>query len=520
MPERTPAVLVVDDERFFREAIEEVLAADGLASLPVETGEAALEAAAQPQVGVVVLDIRLPGIDGIEVLRRLRSERPELRVIMLSASTDQELVLEALRLGACDYLAKPIHEEELLLAVRRALESYSVATDWTRLRGRIDLLVARMEELAAAADPRDEAHRERLRQMAAEAAAEVLEAGKTSLMLLNEEGDELRVAASHGRDLPPEAMDAVSVGAGVAGVALERGEPLLVADLERDERFGPRASHERYESSSFAVAPLGRGEQPIGVLCATDRSSGGGFGPEDLPLLRLLAMQIASVMALGRGGRAERGASPELDPGSTAVLGERAAPLEPPDGAAVPEALDRDAELARVICDAVVSELEPDRVIQATLTPLAARLDAAPVSLYLLDAASGDLVRAGECDAGVRGDRTTLSCKRGLTGTVFQTGHLVATDRPEADPRFDAEVDTPTDGVAGPVFCLPLHFRGKIVGIFRAFLPADASASARTGEVLSTVLSAAVRNVLLYRSLVETIEEVAEARREARPRDY
>ena len=52
--------------------------------------------------------------------------------------------------------------------------------------------------------------------------------------------------------------------------------------------------------------------------------------------------------------------------------------------------------------------------------------------------------------------------------------------------------------------------------MFRAFLPADAEVSARTGEVLAAALSAAVRNVLLYRSLVETIEEVAEARREAR----
>ena len=64
--------------------------------------------------------------------------------------------------------------------------------------------------------------------------------------------------------------------------------------------------------------------------------------------------------------------------------------------------------------------------------------------------------------------------------------------------------------------CLPLRLRGKVVGVFRAFLPEDAEASARTGEVLAAALSAAVRNVLLYRSLVETIEEVAEARREAR----
>ncbi len=58
--------------------------------------------------------------------------------------------------------------------------------------------------------------------------------------------------------------------------------------------------------------------------------------------------------------------------------------------------------------------------------------------------------------------------------------------------------------------------RGKVVGLCRAFLPGDVTASARTGEALAAALSAAVRNVLLYRSLVESIEEMAEARREAR----
>jgi len=506
MQEQTPRVLVVDDERFFREAIQEVLSGDGLEAVLVEDGESALGAAADSAVGVVVLDIRLPGIDGIEVLRRLRSLRPELRVIMLSASTDQELVLDALRLGACDYLAKPLHEEELLLAVRRAWESYSVATDWTRLRGRLDRLVARMEDLASQARAGGDPETRALRQLAAEAAAEVLEAGKTSLMLLNEEGTQLSVAASHGRSLAADEMDPVAVGEGVAGVAFERSEPIVVSNVDEDERFGPRPSRGQYDSGSFAVAPLASGDRPLGVLCATDRRGGEGFGTDDLSLLRLLAMQISGIMALGRADLRAGEAAPAEDPGSTAVLGEVAAESFE---------VDPDAELARLVCDAVVTEVEPERVIQAALAPLAARLPAAPASLYLIDAPSGDLRRAGECDGGARSDRELLSCKRGLTGTVFQTGHLVATDEPESDARFDADVDTPQDGVPGPMLCLPLHFRGKIVGIFRAFPLAGATASARSGEVLAAVLSAAVRNVLLYRSLVETIEEVAEARREA-----
>jgi hypothetical protein len=63
--------------------------------------------------------------------------------------------------------------------------------------------------------------------------------------------------------------------------------------------------------------------------------------------------------------------------------------------------------------------------------------------------------------------------------------------------------------------CGALRFRGKVLGVFRAFPEAREAPSPRTGEVLSAALSAAVRNVLLYRSLIESIDEVARARREA-----
>ena len=116
MAELQPRVLVVDDERFFREAIVQALDEAGIACDAVASGDEALRAALDPEVGVVVLDVTLADVPGIEVLRRLRAERPGLRVIVLSGQTDQELVLEALRLDASDYLAKPLHDEELVLA--------------------------------------------------------------------------------------------------------------------------------------------------------------------------------------------------------------------------------------------------------------------------------------------------------------------------------------------------------------------------------------------------------------------
>ena len=483
-------VLVVDDERFFREAIAEVLAREGLAFALASHGEEALARAEDPAFGVVILDLNLPDLHGLEVLGRLRERRPELRVVILSASTEQADVLEALRRGAFDYLAKPLHEEELALAVRRALEAFDVAAGRARLRARLARLEAGLESLAGYAESGEV---EALRRAAVDAAAEVLDAEKTSLVWLDPQAGEGRVVACHGRKQQPAELDPVRPGQGLAGQVLARGEPLLVRDVHEDPRFGSRIEADRYASASCVLAPVGAGGRTLGVLCAADRREGEAFEDEDLTLLRILARQLAD---LERGREA-----PEPAPPPPAADEARA---EPEQGY---------AELVREICDAVTAEVEPLRVLTAALRPVARVLEAAPVSVFLLDPERDELVREAECDGGRRSDRPLLPIGRGLTGLVLESGQLVATPDPAGDPRFDAAVDTPADGAAGPLLCGPLRFRGKVLGIFRAF--AAGSPDPRLGELLASSLSAALRNVLLYRSLVQSIEEVAAARRAA-----
>jgi len=480
----TPRILIVDDERFFREAIRGALEELGVDCELVETGEEALKAAEDPRIGVVVLDVRLPGIGGVQVLERLRTWRPALRVIVLSAHTDQELVLEALRLGASDYLAKPIHEEELRLAVRRALEAHAVDSRWQSLRARLHLLGARLAELEKLARTSEAGARPAaLATPVAEAVAEVLDASKTSVLLADERVSALEVIAATGEGRDPREMDAALIGQSVAGLAIQEGHPILIDDIERDERCGRRTRHPRYGSVSVALAPLVGERGPFGVLCATDRQGNQPFEDEDLALLRILALQTSVLVA--------------------------------PQVAEPARATDEVAELARAICDAVTAEVEPERLINSALRPVAQTLSAAPVSLYLIDGRTGELALEGQRDEGGVSDRSRLPRDRGLTGTVLQTGCLVATDHPESDPRFDPEVDTPEGGRVGSILCVPLKIRSKVLGVARVFPAQQVGASARTAEVLAAALSAAVRNVLLYRSLLESIEDLARARREA-----
>jgi GAF domain-containing protein len=273
---------------------------------------------------------------------------------------------------------------------------------------------------------------------------------------------------------------------------------LAVDDVHADPRFAERPFRHRYDSGALVVAPLHDGERPLGVLCASDRENGARFGDDERTLLGLLAAQVAALLALARANaRGEQ-------------AGEDTAPL-----GAWQDRSDPDAELGREVCEALTFEVEPDKVLAAALLPVARRLCASPVSLYLIDNRSGELAREALCDADGRLDRARLPRNRGLTALVLQTGHLVATGRPESDPRFDAGVDTPEDGSHGPLLCVPIRLRGKVLGVARAFPKEGSAASARTGEILSAALSAAVRNALLYRSLLESIEDLARARREA-----
>jgi len=174
-----------------------------------------------------------------------------------------------------------------------------------------------------------------------------------------------------------------------------------------------------------------------------------------------------------------------------------------------------DAELARRICDALTAEIDPARLVAAVLRAVAESVKAAPVSMYLLDATGRELRLEAQCELSSHADHGLLPANQGLTGAVCQTGHLIATDTPEDDPRFDPIIDAPEGSPARPLLCLPLVVRNKTLGVVRVFPQQGVSASARTGEILTAAISAAVRNVLMYRSLLESVDEVAKARRQA-----
>ncbi len=141
MAEQAHSVLVVDDEPAVRNALKSVLEHDYRIVL-AHDGASAIDALRDDaQIDVMLLDMVMPGMHGLEVLRRVRSEFTSVEVIVLSALQSIETIIEAINLGAFDYVSKPFAARELALIVDRAIELRTLKREISRLRESVTGLV-------------------------------------------------------------------------------------------------------------------------------------------------------------------------------------------------------------------------------------------------------------------------------------------------------------------------------------------------------------------------------------------
>ncbi len=127
-------ILLADDEVTFRETFAKVLREENMSVTVVGNGTDALDAITKQRFGVAVLDIRMPGIDGIKVLREIMRIRPETRVIMITAYGTVEMAVEAIKLGACDYVMKPVVMDDILTKIRQNMKYLDLQEENKRLK--------------------------------------------------------------------------------------------------------------------------------------------------------------------------------------------------------------------------------------------------------------------------------------------------------------------------------------------------------------------------------------------------
>src|SRR3954466_12899929 len=141
-----PHILIVDDEAGVRSALSGVLRDEGYDVEAVDSGEACLERAVSGSYDVIVLDVWLPGIDGLVTLARLRERRVDAPVVMISGHGNIESAVRAIKMGAFDFVEKPLSLEKTVLVIGNAVRQRRLEAENRALRAHVDRRLAMVGE--------------------------------------------------------------------------------------------------------------------------------------------------------------------------------------------------------------------------------------------------------------------------------------------------------------------------------------------------------------------------------------
>jgi len=134
----TDTILIVDDEEPIRKSLADILGDEGYEVVTAASGRDALDLLAEAQPALALLDIAMPDMDGIETLRRFKEARPEMRVIMITGHGTIDTAVQTTKMGAYDFLQKPLSLERVSLAVKHGLEEYRLRQENETLRKSIE----------------------------------------------------------------------------------------------------------------------------------------------------------------------------------------------------------------------------------------------------------------------------------------------------------------------------------------------------------------------------------------------
>src|SRR5262245_23392566 len=119
-------ILIVEDDQIFLKPLQRTLEVEGYDVMVVPSGEDALDMLKNDDADLVLTDKRLPGMDGVDLVRRIKADHPDLAVVVMTAYGTIESAVDAMRLGAADYLVKPFETAEVLIVVRHAIEFHEL----------------------------------------------------------------------------------------------------------------------------------------------------------------------------------------------------------------------------------------------------------------------------------------------------------------------------------------------------------------------------------------------------------
>ena len=155
---RTPTVLVVEDDAENRAAMLKVLEGAEYKVLETDNGQQALDLLNEEDIDILVTDLRLPVLDGVELLKRAKALEQDLEVIMITGHGTVEIAVEAIKEGAYDFITKPVKKAQLIRAVEKAAEKQYLSRENRDLRQQLNQSGARRVRLCQRGNEKYRAH--------------------------------------------------------------------------------------------------------------------------------------------------------------------------------------------------------------------------------------------------------------------------------------------------------------------------------------------------------------------------
>jgi response regulator RpfG family c-di-GMP phosphodiesterase len=281
-----PRILVVDDEQVIREILADFLSMEGFEVRTAEDGSAALVELSRSTYDLVLSDLKMPKMGGLELLQAIQKHTPNVVTVIMTGFGTVETAIDAMKKGAYDYILKPFKVEEVVHTIRRALEKQKLTAENLRLKEALSLYKV-SEAIAASLSLEEVLH------TVTDAAIHEVDADQVSIALKDGEGGFFERA----RELHPQfrpLLPLVGLDARKLAAHFREGQPLIVHGQAAHDWLVMDESSTR--PMSLVVTPLMIRKEVIGVLGVVSYTRGKKFDEGQRKLLRIVADRAAAAI--------------------------------------------------------------------------------------------------------------------------------------------------------------------------------------------------------------------------------
>jgi len=293
-------ILVVDDELTIRKSIQKRLEREGYEVTSSDNAKDALQLFQNNSFDTVISDIRMEGMDGLELLKRLQSQRRDVPVIMVTGAPSLDTAQESITAGAYDYITKPIERETLINTVKRAVEKKRLNDQLEEHKQNLERKVREQTKTIFAiykfANQLNSMNSlEDVVNSVVNFIADFMFSKRVSIMLLDEKGEYLTIKGHIGLDEEIARKTRIRKGEAIAGQVLETGKAKIVGDIGSIKAESDRYSeYKSFISFPLMQVPLRATNQSLGIINVTNRFGDQPYTKEDMENLDFIA-DTASV---------------------------------------------------------------------------------------------------------------------------------------------------------------------------------------------------------------------------------